>query len=186
MQSSQEERHGRRSSRLPGYDYSQAGAYFVTMSAHGWATLFGTFSGEGFTLSRCGEIVEHTWQQIPLRYAGVQSDLYVVMPNHMHGILLIADNVVGAGFQPARAKTPSSLPSLVRAFKTYSAREINLLRGTQGTAVWQRGYYEHVIRNEMDLSRIREYIATNRLKWALDRENPERVGLSSLEKELFD
>ncbi|WP_232280630.1 transposase [Chloroflexus aggregans] len=94
-------------------------------------------------------------------------DAFVVMPNHVHGIVVI----VGAGLKPAPTTTRHGLPEIVRQFKTFSARRINEMRGTPGVSVWQRNDDEHIIRNEESLNCIREYIANNPLKWQLEREN---------------
>ncbi len=109
--------------------------------------------------------------------SNVQLDAFVVMPNHVHGIIVITNPVVagagcvGAGSEPAPTKS-YGLPEIVLQFKTFSARRINDVRGTPGTPVWQRNYYEHIIRNERSLNRIRQYIAENPMRWAFDRENP--------------
>ncbi|MDM8001030.1 MAG: transposase [Dehalococcoidia bacterium] len=113
------------------------------------------------------------------------------MPNHVHGIIVITDRP-GVEAQHAaplyvsvNAPRPGSLSAIVRSFKSASTKRMNELRAAPGTPVWQRNYYEHVIRNERDLERIREYIATNPLRWALDRENPARSGRSPKEDTLF-
>jgi putative transposase len=109
------------------------------------------------------------------------------MPNHVHGIIvLVDDDIVGAGFKPTPTKpTPTKpaptiavtkrhgLPEIVRAFKSFSARRINAMRDTNGAPFWQRGFYEHIVRNERELDAIRRYILDNPLKWTLDRDNPE-------------
>jgi putative transposase len=100
-------------------------------------------------------------------------DTFVVMPNRIHGIIFLKD--VGAGFKPAPTSCRGqryALPEIIRAFKTFSSRKINKWREMPGTPVWQRNYYEHVIRKDESLDRIREYIVTNPLRWLLDRENP--------------
>ena len=100
----------------------------------------------------------------------------MVMPNHIHGILMITGNSnVGAGLKPAPTTKCHALPEIVRAFKTFSARRINEIRNTLGTPVWQRNYYEHIIRNEIDLEEIRKYIQNNPLKWPEDEYHPAKV-----------
>lgn len=101
------------------------------------------------------------------------------MPNHIHGIICLSDESqtsVGAGFQPAHTSHPTKskhgLPEIVRGFKTYSSLTINRLRGTTSQPVWQRNYYEHVVRTENDMDAIRRYILENPSKWELDPENP--------------
>ena len=133
-------------------------------------------------MNRCGDVVLSCWADIPDHYSTVTLDLFVVMPNHVHGIIILTD--VGAGLKPAPTKR-NPLSEIVRAFKTFSARRINEYRNTAGSPVWQRNYYEHVIRNERELNQIREYISTNHLKWGLDGENPEQTDISLLEKTWF-
>ena len=154
----------RRSIRLKAYDYSQAGAYFVTVCTHGRVCLFGeVINGEARLNSR-GDIVADTWRGLPRYYPNVVLDAFVLMPNHVHGVVLLADDPdgeLGTGLKPAPTERRYALSEIVRAFKTFSARRVNALADLRGTSVWQRNYYEHVVRNETDLNRIREYIAGN-------------------------
>ena len=162
-------RHHRRSTRLQGYDYSQAGAYFVTVCAKDRVCLFGDISDGRMRLNDWGRIVEVAWFDLPNHYANVGLGAFVVMPNHVHGIVII----VGAGLKPAPTEKPAPvLSEIVRGFKTFSARRINERRRTPGVPVWQRNYYEHIIRGEESLRRIEQYIVENPVRWALDRENP--------------
>ncbi len=170
-------RHHRRSIRLHGYDYSQAGAYAVTACTHGQASLFGRIANGEMRLNAAGRLAESVWDGLPGHYPHVALDAFVVMPNHVHGIIILADAdqppPVGAGFKPAPTmRTRHGLPEIVRAFKTFSARHINECRRTPGLRVWQRNYFEHVIRNDDALNRIRQYIVDNPAKWSEDRENP--------------
>ncbi len=176
------QKHHRRSIRLKGYDYSQAGAYFITIVTQDRTCLFGAVVDGEMRLNEFGEIVAWTWRDLPNHVLNMELDAFVVMPNHVHGIIVITDasaNPVGAGAEPApteRAPTKRyALPEIMRQFKTFSARRINEQHGTPGLPVWQRNYYEHIIRNDYELNRIREYIVNNPLQWALDRENPEIV-----------
>ncbi len=105
-------------------------------------------------LSPLGQIVVDTWNDLPNHNPGIALGPFIVMPDHIHGIVLLDDR---AGLGPA----PTPLPELVRQLKSFSARKINLLRGTPGTPLWQRGYYEHVIRNQEDFYAAAEYILTN-------------------------
>ena len=132
-------------------------------------------------LNEFGKIVEWTWHDLPNHVVGIVLDAFVVMPNHVHGIVIIADDVgagsVGAGSEPAPTTTPAppkrhGLPEIVRQLKTFSARRINDHRGMRGVPVWQRNYYEHIIRNDNELNRIREYIMNNPSNWEIDQENP--------------
>jgi len=182
-------RHHRASIRLRGYDYAAPGAYFVTIVTHGRSTWFGEVADGAVGLNPIGQITQEVWEGLPNHYEHVQVDAFVVMPNHVHGIIVLTADV-GAGLKPAPTtglgRTPPGLgpartgdtprrhglPEIVRAFKTFSARHINALRHTPGQPVWQRNYYEHIIRDEDALNRIRQYIAENPLRWAHDRENP--------------
>ncbi|MFH1032267.1 MAG: transposase [Chloroflexota bacterium] len=114
--------------------------------------------------------MESVWKEIPLHYSLVNNEVFMVMPNHIHGIIVI-QTTERAGSKPAPTKH-YPLSEIVRAFKTYSSRRINKLRNTQGMAVWQRNYYEHVIRGERDYQQIGEYILHNPAKWGDDSENP--------------
>ena len=175
------EKYHRRSIRLKGYDYSQEGAYFVTVCTHNRECIFGEV-----LLNEFGKIVESVWFDLPKHYPNVELDAFVIMPNHVHGIMIVGDVAVGADFKPAptmamaAAKEPVptggyALSEVVRGFKTFSARRINEIRATSGTPVWQRNYYEHIVRDEDRLNRIREYIINNPMRWQFDRENPDRM-----------
>ncbi len=179
--------HPRRLTRLAEHDYSAPGAYFVTVCTLSKETLFGEVQGELVVLSAAGRIVSQTWYDLPKHYSHIELDAFVAMPNHVHGILFIREGpiapLVGAGLRPAPTRLPLSqgtggstrrhgLSEIVRAFKSFSARRINALRGIPGVSVWQRGFYDHVIRGGDDLTRIRDYILTNPLRWSLDTENP--------------
>jgi len=168
----------RRSIRLPGHDYSSPGAYFVTMCAHGYQPLFEDPVLKG--------IIERTWHTHEQRFPGVTLDSFCVMPNHVHFIVWL--NPVGAPLAGARdanaatragASPAPTLGEVVGAFKSIVATEwLKWLRRNaahRSGRVWQRNYYERVIRNEDELSSVREYVHLNPLKWELDRENPDRV-----------
>ena len=178
----------RRSIRLQGYDYTRQGAYFVTICTRNRECLLGDIVEGRMHLSEAGRLAQAVWEDLPHHYPHVQIDVWVIMPNHMHGIIILTeaqtteDDVqsgadpkinVGAGLKPApTAATRHGLSEIVRAFKTFSARRINALHNTVGTSFWQRNYYEHVIRNESALDRIRQYIVDNPARWPEDPENP--------------
>ncbi len=174
--------------RLKGYDYSQAGMYFVTICVYNKECLLGKIVEDVMILSDCGETVRQCWNDLPYHYHNIELDAYVIMPNHFHGIIMLYENnvFVGAGLKPAPTINRNALSEIVRAFKTFSSRRINELRNTPGTRVWQRNYYEHVVRSEKKLQLIREYIVNNPLKWHLDRENPVRIGTNELEQDIFE
>ena len=167
-------KHRRRSIRLKHYDYSRSGAYFVTIVMKGRACLLGDIVDEEMRLNNIGHAVQDVWQNLVAHYARIELDTFIVMPNHVHGIIVIVDHrdTVGAGLRPAPTKTQHGLPEIVRAFKSFSARSINKMRHTPGAPIWQRNYFEHVIRSEESWNRIRQYILDNPARWAFDRENP--------------
>ena len=178
-------KHHRRSLRLRGFDYAQAGYFFVTIVVKDRECLLGEIVGNEMNLSDLGRMVAASWEWLENQYPYVGLDEYIVMPNHRHGIVVIEDSVNGVAALRRRVDCridPTSpriqgikrkpLGQLVGAFKTVSTREANIDRGTPGHRLWQRNYYEHVIRNEESLSQVRQYIRDNAAKWAVDRENP--------------
>jgi REP element-mobilizing transposase RayT len=170
--------HHRRSIRLKDYDYSRSGAYFVTICVRQRECLFGEIKSGEMHLNKYGRMVEASWDDLPNHYHHVEIDESIVMPNHIHGIIVL--NNVGAGLKPAPTKQ-HGLPEIVRAFKTFSARQINHILNTPGIPLWQRNYYERIIRDERELNAVREYIRQNALKWDEDEENPIKQGqLSSI------
>ncbi len=164
--------HHRRSVRLPGYDYAQPGAYFLTAVVQGREPLFGDVVDGEMRLNEYGRMVREEWLRTEAIRAEIVLDVFVVMPNHLHGIVLFGDgNPVGAhGHAPLR-RPSRSLGSLIGGFKSAATRRINEMRGSPGAPVWQRNYYEHVIRSERDLEAIRQYILNNPSEWADDPEN---------------
>jgi REP element-mobilizing transposase RayT len=169
-------RRNRRSIRLQGYDYSQAGAYFVTVCTQNRECMFEDIGNGKMQLNDAGRVVESVWDGLPGYYAHVELDVMVIMPNHFHGIIVLAP--LGAGLKPAPTPAPTpatvrhGLSEIVRALKTFSSRRINELRQTPGAKLWQRNYWEHIVRNEPELNRIREYIHNNPAQWALDKLHP--------------
>ncbi len=235
------EKHHRRSIRLKGYDYSQPGAYFVTIVTHNRVCLFGEAVNGDMRLNRYGEIVQHAWFDLSRHYPYVRLGAFCVMPNHIHAIIIIVDDNhdddgnddVGAGLRPAptwvspadcgaipgddgaarvddrasptdvgappvdggaapaddgaapadcgaipiddgAASPRHPLPEIVRALKSFSARRINDIRQTPGVPVWQRNYYDRIIRNAMEYNCVHHYIETNPARWMNDRNNPQK------------
>jgi putative transposase len=184
------QKHQRRSIRLKGYDYSQTGAYFVTMVVWQRECLFGEITDGDMRLNQFGKIIHSAWFDLPKHYPHVQLGTFCIMPNHVHAVITLIEpddtHVVGAGLRPAPTVTTTiftptaitipmksyPLSEIVRAFKSFSARRINELRKTQGIPVWQRNYYEHIIRDEEEYKRIGLYIETNPINWMEDDENP--------------
>ena len=169
----------RKQIRLKGYDYSEAGGYFITICTFNREYLLGKISDQGIVLNNTGEIAEKWWLKLGNKFANVTLDYHVIMPNPIHGIIMISEgkNDVGAIHElPLHRdrieRRRMLIPKVIGYFKMNSAKHINRLRDAMGYPLWQRNYYEHVIRNENELSRVREYIQNNPLKWELDRENP--------------
>jgi len=178
-------KHHRSSIRLKEYDYSQVGAYFVTICAQDRKYLFGRIVDGKMRLNKTGKMIQLVWNEMPQNYSGVNVDSFVVMPNHIHGIIVLSS--VGAGpcacpdsGQPQGVAPTMSLPDVVHRFKSLTTnryRQFLIQNGKHqfSERLWQRNYYEHIIRNEEKLNLIREYILNNPLQWQFDRENPERV-----------
>ena len=175
--------HHRRSIRLKGYDYSQAGAYFVTVCAHGRECLFGEIVGCEMLVNEFGRIVEAEWTRTTEIRKEIELGEYVVMPNHFHGIVVITYEMTGTvgayGHTPLHNtlfRSPSkTIGAMVRGFKSSVTIHINKIRQTPRHPVWQRNFYEHVIRNDADYNRIADYIATNPQRWAEDTLHPDNV-----------
>jgi len=173
-------KHPRRSLRIPGYDYSEVGPYFVTICTKYQKHMFGKIIGDEMQLNDMGQVVVQEWITTAQLRPYVQLDEFVVMPNHFHGIIaIIGGECRGTARRAPTAfgkPTAGSLPTIVGAFKSAVTKRINELHCSPGGIVWQRGYYEHIIRDEKSLDRTRENIIYNPLSWSLDRENPDRQG----------
>jgi|WetSurMetagenome_2_1015567.scaffolds.fasta_scaffold377428_1 putative transposase len=145
-------------------------------------------------LSEAGKVIQTVWDALPERYANIDLDISVVMPNHVHGIIMLTDSSdVGAGLalpgskgsEPAllcKKGAASSAPTLgdaIRTFKSISAIQVNRVLARTGQPLWQRNYYEHIIRNKTSLERVREYVASNPQNWMMDQENPANLAASS-------
>ena len=174
--------HHRRSIRLQGYDYSRAGAYFVTICVHNRECLFGDIIDGEMRLNDIGRIVAAEWIRSGELRSEIETGEYVVMPNHFHGIVMIDDTVGANGIRPVlhtpatngRFRSPSkNVGSMVRGFKSVVTKCINIHRDTPGMPVWQRNYYEHVILDDADYTRIAEYVADNPRRWAEDKLHPD-------------
>ena len=189
------DKHKRRSIRLRRYDYAQAGAYFVTVVTQHRACLFGEVVEDEMRLNGAGEMITSSWQNLPNRFPFIQLDTFIVMPNHVHGVIVlegdyknrpINDQPVGAGLVPAlptgdEARAPTrgapTLGEIVGTFKSLTTHTyIQGVRNKNWTPfdkrLWQRNYYEHVIRSEDSLNETRRYIDTNPQRWLSDLENP--------------
>ena len=174
------DKHHRRSIRLKGYDYTQPGAYYITLCTKARQCLFGDVVKGKMRLNSLGYIAFTYWQAIPDHFAHIQLDVFVVMPNHLHGILVIRDTPILA--QPGDNPTTEtfskpvrgSIPTVIRTYKAAVTKQINLLCNTTHTSlIWQRNFYEHINRDEKSLETIRRYITENPWRWADDPENPQ-------------
>ena len=166
-------KHRRRSIRLRHYDYSRAGTYFITVCTNGRELLFGEVIDDEVKLNELGRIAAEEWLKSAQVRTEIELDTWVVMPNHIHGIVMITDDRRKSDRSVAPSgPRPRSLGALMAGFKSAATKRINTMRGTPGASVWQRNYYEHVIRNESALNRIRQYVADNPARWSEDPENP--------------
>ena len=173
--------HHRRSIRLSTYDYSQAGMYFVTTCTQNHECLFGNIVDGKMHLNEIGRLVESMWNEITQHFQQVELDELVIMPNHIHGIIGIGtfqEECAGRKTAPVFSTFPSSmtvansappLGKIMRSFKSRSAIAANKLLGRTSKPLWQRNYWERVIRHDKELQDIREYISNNPLQWHLDQ-----------------
>ena len=154
------EGRNRRSIRLKNYDYSQAGAYYITVCTRERECLFGQVVDDQMQLNEAGRTVQVVWEGLPHFYEGIELDAFVIMPNHVHGIIVIRAPVGAIHESPAGTVRVAErrrmlLSKVVGRFKMVSAKQINALRETSGTPIWQRNYYEHIICDDESLNRIR-------------------------------
>jgi putative transposase len=189
------QKHHRRSIHLKGFDYSSAGAYYVTIVAWRRECLFGEVVNGEMVLNKIGKIIEWEWLELPKRLSYVTLGAHMVMPNHFHGILFIReyvgatrqgqpkskleeplqtntnDGIDGSPLRPQGPK-PASLGAIISQFKSRATNHIWKFSEFKRTPIWQRNYYEHIIRNETDLQNKTDYINANPLLWDEDDENP--------------
>jgi REP element-mobilizing transposase RayT len=173
----------RRSIRVQDFDYSQPGAYFVTICTHNKRCLFGNINDGRMILNQLGLEAKQCWENIPEHFPHVSLDAYVVMPNHIHGILIISEKINAAtGASSTGRKRPhgtsKTLGSVVRGFKIGVSKWIR--KNTEIHELWQRNYFERIIRTDKELVRFQDYIIDNPMQWEMDRENPDRVANQSL------
>ena len=169
----------RRSIRLQYMDYSQRGAYFVTICAFLKHCLFGRVESGRMDLSPIGEIVRACWVEISNHFPGVNADIFVVMPNHVHGVLAIEERARRAvplrdeeRFEEFRKAVPGSVPTIVRNYKAAVTRLVRDTTGNRGMQVWQSNYFEPVLRSGEELANASRYIQENVAMWHLDKHNP--------------
>ena len=192
--------------RLKNWDYSRQGYYYVTICAHGRKSLFGEIVNGEIILNNFGKIAWDEWRRTKKIRHNIDIDNFVIMPNHIHGIIIINngdndchniddgnnynankgrdtlqcvsttqnDNLIkNTQTEQFGRSTKNSIPTIVKLFKATTTKQINILRKTPSAPVWQRNYYEHIIRDEKELNRIREYVETNVKQWEEDSENIE-------------
>src|SRR4030095_4507850 len=193
----------RQSIRLRGYDYSKIGTYFVTICTQNRECVFGRVVNEKIALNSMGAMVMETWIQIPENYPDIITDEFIIMPNHIHGIIIMNHEPVGAGpracpshveksthhnyettgtnknGQPQGVAPTFSLPDVVHRLKSLTTAKYRKMMQENSCPpyprrLWQRNYYEHIIRNEGDLYKIREYIRNNPMNWEMDENHPAR------------
>ena len=173
--------HRRKSLRLKGYDYSRAGAYFVTLCAHNRMCLFGDINKGEITMNDYAKIIQGEWLNTAAIRPYIELGEYVIMPNHFHGIIIIHRGDTACTGTARRAPTveqfgkpvAGSLPTIIRSFKSAVTKNINDIRHSPGMPIWQRNYYEHVIRDDDDYNRIAEYVAYNPKRWIEDTLHPD-------------
>jgi putative transposase len=171
--------HHRRRVRLMGWDYARAWWYYVTVCSANRLCIFGQVKNDCMVNSDIGKIVEEEWLRTPIIRPEVELDAYVIMPNHVHAIIVINETrkediqCVGTHGRASLRRAPRSLGSLIAGFKAITTKRINMYRQTPFVPVWQGRFHDHIIRNDADLHCIRAYIANNPLQWSLDEENPD-------------
>jgi putative transposase len=173
------QKHHRKSFRLKGYDYSQEGAYYVTIVTYQRNYLFGEIVNVEMVLNDFGKIADECWCAIPDHFPFVDLGVHVIMPNHVHGIIVITDDRRGAAMlRPYDGMEnrhrinvkPGSLGAIVRSYKSAVSYRIN--KEHNATGIWQRNYYEHIIRDKKDLKNKTDYINSNPILWDKDDNNP--------------
>jgi putative transposase len=172
--------NSRKGLRLRQYDYALPGPYFATLCTANRQNLLAVPAGARLSLTELGWIARDCWSQLPSLLAGVRLDAFVVMPNHVHGLIEILQTPgIGTDARPGTKR--GSLSAIIQAYKsrvTRLARQTNVCSGD----LWQRGYHDHIVRGECDLEYIREYIVNNPARWHLDRENPSRDGVDPFDE----
>jgi len=160
--------HNRHSIRLQNWNYANTGAYFITICCENRKCLFGEIVNGNMILNECGRIAENKWNELPQHHPNVELGEFIVMPNHIHGILKIVKNAAELGASANISPKPGTLPTIIRSYKSSVSKQIN------NPPVWQRNYYEHIIRNEKEYAKIAQYIHKNPIFWKKDRFNTRR------------
>jgi REP element-mobilizing transposase RayT len=165
----------RKSIRLRNYDYSQCGAYFITVCTEKRKCIFGDITNGKMILNNCGIIAEKELLKLN-NETDVNLESYVIMPNHIHMIFEFPTDVGAIHELPSKMsikeRRKMKLPKVVGKYKMLASKEINMIRKTPGKKLWQRNYWDHIIRDENDFNVISEYVENNPTKWDLDKLNP--------------
>lgn len=188
-----EKKRHRRSIRLKGYDYSQKGAYFITICTQNRECLFGDIADGVMRLNGAGKMIRSVWDGLPIRFSNMELDEFIIMPNHVHGVVLlnrrgescirpscIRPNTNDHMSRP-HGTLPGTLGRIMQAFKSLATHEYTGGVKQSGWMpfpgkLWQRNYWDRIIRDEPELNQIREYIINNPLTWKLDSLNPTCTG----------
>ncbi len=179
MKVRREKKKQRRTIRLSGYDYSRPGEYFITICTQNRFCLFGEVVNGSMILNKYGQIAKNEWIKTAEIRDNVVLDVFIIMPNHVHGIIRII-NKISIHDQNQQNKNESNkfrspsktIGAIIRGYKSAVTTKINTVDRLPGRKIWQRNYYEHIIRNEQELKRIREYIIQNPMNWMDDQINP--------------
>lgn len=161
-------KHNRRSLRLQGYDYSGNGAYFITICAHNREHRFGSVTNGTMLLNEFGEIAAEQWLRLDQRFENMSAGVFVVMPNHVHGVLHITQDPPHAGQPQGFAPTVGDIVGSYKSLVVKECLKLCRLRDDTLGKLWQRNYYEHIIRNEVSYNMIADYIFNNPRTWTND------------------
>lgn len=171
--------------RLKNWDYSAKGFYFITIAVKNRENILGNIDNEKMILNEYGYIVNNHWENLANHYNNIKLDEFIIMPNHIHGIIIINNNDVNTQ-HPADTSHPVEnvktnndkytrrkmlIPKIIGRFKMNTSKLINIKRGTQGNPFWQRNYYDRIIRTEKELENVRNYIKNNPVNWKKDKYN---------------
>lgn len=165
--------YDRQSIRLKGYDYSRPGYYFVTICVKNRVPLFGQVTRDKMILNKYGKIAQDEWSRTGKLRINVEVDEFVIMPNHVHGIIVITDKIENkSALIRNKFYSPSNnLGAIIRGYKSTVTKQINAINGQPGDKIWQRNYYDYIIQNSSELNVIRKYIRLNPGNWDEDSLN---------------
>jgi putative transposase len=165
----------RKSPRLKGFDYSNSAYYFITICTINKKELFGNITNTRIELNERGIIIDNCWNKLPDHFTNIELDYYVIMPNHFHAIIIMNGPVGLRSPQPGINTNIFSLSQIIAYFKYQSTKEINKIFTGGVNKIWQRSFYDRIIRNEHELYNTRRYIEQNPLKWGIENDLPENL-----------